>query len=165
MIFLNPEIYLDMDGVVADWHGSHSLLKNEPATEDWWEEQDEDFYNNLDVLEGAKEFYEFCKNLESRAKISKVRFLTGTILTAGCTEGKLKWIERFTEEGKWGRSRVIMCDSRDKQLIAKPHRILIDDKEVNVKAWIDNGGIGIHHINNNFVHTKMMVERYLKTFF
>lgn len=141
------ELFLDLDGVLADWHRSCNELTEEPMSEAWWECMNEEFFKSLWWIEGAKEFYEECK------EFAEIRFLTGTILTAGCPEGKSKWIEEFTGEGKWGRSKLIMCNSRDKYLIAKRRRVLVDDTARNIEQWKKAGGIGILHEIGNFDKT------------
>ena len=43
---------------------------------------------------------------------------------------------------------LIICPSKDKGFLAGEGRILIDDREQNIKDWENAGGVGIHHKGN-----------------
>lgn len=52
--------------------------------------------------------------------------------------------------------------SRDKELIAGPDRILVDDRIENIKAWEQAGGIGVHH-DGDFNKTLQKLDAVMKT--
>jgi hypothetical protein len=58
-------------------------------------------------------------------------------------QGKTLWVNRL-----FNYNKIYFKVSSQKQQLAKPNRILIDDREDNIKRWKDKGGIGIHHINS-----------------
>lgn len=137
-----PDIFLDIDGVIADFEAHlDSQNKREDNGRIKWNELDHDWFSSIPIYEGAQEFH---KDL---SKIGKVRFLTAPTLSAGCFSGKAAWIsEKFLpQSGKYALSSLMIIAKKDKQLAAAPGRILIDDTEENIDRWIEAGGIGIHH--------------------
>ncbi len=144
-------IFLDMDGVVADTelHAHNTGVEMDSKTADdlsreWWA--------SIPPCAGAKEFYD-----DLRA-IGRVRFLTGVKKGSGCRIGKEDWLKTFVPERGWGISLdMIPLASKDKWLVAAPGRILIDDREENIRDWIAYGGIGILH-KGDFAETLRQVK-------
>ncbi|MBU6475626.1 MAG: hypothetical protein KGQ70_06645 [Alphaproteobacteria bacterium] len=90
--------------------------------------------------DGAKEFY------DAACKLGPVKFLTAPVLSEGCFSGKAAWVQSFVpERGREALKDLIICPGADKYFIAAPGRILIDDREKNVREWSAAGGISIHH--------------------
>ena len=68
------------------------------------------------------------------------------MLSADCYSGKAEWITKFDQKrGKHALRDLMICNSKDKHLIAGPTRILIDDREANVKDWQTAGGLAVLH--------------------
>jgi hypothetical protein len=149
-------IFLDLDGVIADFD-SHAKAHNKPTTGKidhdsfdftWWA--------TMPAFTGAVEFYDQC------AKRGSVKFLTGPKLNSDCFGGKAEWIQSFHPgRGKWLLRDMIVCNSKDKGLLAGPKRVLIDDREENVRDWRIAGGIGIHH-KGDFAKTLAALDRAMR---
>lgn len=147
-------IYLDLDGVVADFD-AHAKAegKHDAQGKLKYDELDRAWYASMPATEGAKDFYDAAK------KLGIVKFLTGPILNPDCFSGKADWVMKFVPEaGRNILGDLIIAHSKDKQYLAKPRRILIDDRALNIKQWIAEGGIGIHH-KGDFAETLKELQR------
>jgi hypothetical protein len=133
-------IFLDLDGVLADFdlHAANENKRNDDGTLKY-DALDREWYRSMPAFEGAREFYDAAK------KLAITKFLTGPVLSSDCFSGKADWVETFTGEGKPALKKLIICASQDKHFLAAPNRILVDDREENIKDWIAAGGIGILH--------------------
>lgn len=136
-----PHIFLDLDGVMADFdlHAEEQGKRTDNGKVKW-DELDRQWWVTMPACKGAKGFYDAAK------KIGIVKFLTSPGLHADSFSGKADWVQKFVpESGKFILRDLIICPSKDKQYLAKPNHILVDDRESNIKEWIAAGGIGIHH--------------------
>lgn len=138
-----PQIFLDCDGVLADFDTYAEHYFGMPPREYerlmgssrfWFElEEKGDFYRNLPLMHDAHDLVE------------GVRHLSPTILT-GCPRGN--WAER--QKVAWAEEHfpgvpIITCRSADKRLHANPGDVLIDDWHQHRARWIEHGGIWISH--------------------
>ena len=148
-------IYLDMDGVLADFNrgvkelcGMEALpqgkFRNPEYDNRMWEKiRDTDhFYNRLYLLPGAKEMFDA---IYSKYK-SRCEILTGVpkpergIITAGAD--KKEWTRRELSPDV----KVNIVLRREKiQYCKGPESILIDDYAKNTKEWQAAGGTAILH--------------------
>lgn len=139
------DIFLDVDGVIADFEAH--LESQDKLTENGkikWDELDQDWFSTIPVYDDAQDFH---KDL---TKLGRVRFLTAPTLSVGCFAGKAQWISEtfLPKKGKYALMDLMIMAKKDKQLVARPDRILIDDTQANIDNWIAAGGIGIHHKGN-----------------
>jgi hypothetical protein len=151
-------IFIDLDGVIADFD-AHARVqgKYDPAGKVKWDELDYQWWATMPVCAGAKEFY------DAAQKLGVVKFLTAPVLSEECFSGKAHWIQNFVpERGKFILLDLIICPSADKGYLAGSSRILVDDRQNNVKDWVEAGGIGIHH-NGDFKETLQKLNDALKT--
>ncbi|WP_265563780.1 5' nucleotidase, NT5C type [Sphingomicrobium arenosum] len=133
----HPALFLDCDGVLADFDGGVKKLTGMDAhafqkkvgVGGFWKTlaRAEDFYANLDPLPGALEMVE------------AVAHLAPTILT-GLPMGK--WAE--PQKRAWGEKwlpgvPMITCMARDKHLYAAPGDVLVDDREKQRAPWENDG--------------------------
>jgi 5'(3')-deoxyribonucleotidase len=146
-------VYLDMDGVIADFVTGTAKLLNQltkgmydedPPTE--WELGPHFGLSNNEIfrrLDGAGE--QFWRKLQPtrcfERLVERLRYTTVVVLTAitrspSCASGKVAWLQH------WFKTPVILT-SAPKALLAKPDTVLIDDKEENVRDFLGAGGRAI----------------------
>ena len=149
------KIYLDMDGVLADFdRGVRELCGMDPLPQTgktdphqdnlMWEEIRKvgHFYDKLELMPGAKEMFgRIWDRYGDRCEI-----LTGIpkpergILTAG--EDKIRWMRRMLSEDVkinivQRREKLKSCDGSE--------TVLVDDREDTIRDWVKKGGTGILH--------------------
>jgi len=150
-------IYLDMDGVLADFDRGVAELcnlqvtpqgkKRDAAADDrMWAAIREvgHFYDKLELMPGAKEMFD-----RIRAKYGdRCEILTGIpkekrgIPTAG--EDKKNWMKRMLSD----TIRVNIVYREQKPDFCKGKGcVLIDDLEGNIRDWEGMGGTGILHVS------------------
>lgn len=153
---LNINIFLDLDGVLADFiKGMANLFEKDYKylTDNWKfasskceevlgisreefydkiEEAGEAYWENLELFPHTMSLYNICKD------IAPTYFLTKPIFHPSCVSGKLKWIYKHFGHGSQNYIFAI-----DKFLCARPGHILIDDLEKNVDKFREHGGSAI----------------------
>jgi 5'(3')-deoxyribonucleotidase len=146
-------IYVDMDGVIADFFGGLERFHGVKH----WKVVKED---SILALRNTNFFYTLDPFETSGQLIQHVRELTGG-MDWGINTSPLRndnynsayWKRRWLEDYAWfpEASRFIVTGRKEKYATApfdgKPN-ILIDDKPSNIKAWNDKGGIGIRYQAN-----------------
>jgi hypothetical protein len=143
--FFPFEIYLDLDGVFADFDGGFHKITGKYPHEvhkgKLWGTINArgDFFYKLELMEDAEHLWEYFKQYGD----DKVKFLTGLPMLKNGKEQKQMWtLEKFGPQ--W---ETIVLPKKEKQLHAGPNKVLIDDTEANVEQWVAKGGIGILHTN------------------
>lgn len=136
------EIFVDLDGVLADCHGGYLRQFNEHIHEvpdAVWQANiasDPDFYFNLELLPGADEFF------------SGLRQFAPIILSSVAAHGfipnaraKRAWVKKHLGVGvpfypcRGGTNKpAYMHQAAD---------ILVDDYKKNIDAWNNHGGYGV----------------------
>lgn len=148
-------IYVDMDGVVADFDGGlQEMAHVEPAAQgtrdykkvkEMWDAVSKvpNFYDKLSPIQGT---VEVVKSLFDRYG-NRVQMLTGiprpdSIPTAA--QDKENWAKRIINPDV----TVNAVMRRDKpKFCTGPECILIDDYEKNIREWEEIGGTGILYKN------------------
>ena len=146
-------IYLDMDGVVADFNGYAESVLGFSITEERWEEhqwlrliENQRIYRDLKKTKEADTLVEFCRNL-AQSKNWKLRFLTAVPKkndVAWAFYDKINWASLYFSDipvffGPYSKDKWQHCIKGD---------ILIDDRTSNIHEWTAAGGIGILHKGN-----------------
>ena len=145
-------IFLDMDGVVADfdtfasnllgrqigWHQSKFDL-----TKDEWEKLGavDRLYYQLPLMPDATKLVAYVKSLSTRFN---VQFLTAVPRRTTMPEAradKQAWVDKYFP----GMRMDIGPYSHDKQKWCSPGDILVDDRPSNIEEWKAAGGIAIYH--------------------
>jgi hypothetical protein len=165
---MSKKIFLDMDGVVADFTAgtdrlypetnlSQSKYQNLRGDEAWnildrcdvspqefWGSMDKAFWAGLPKTHEADEIFKLCSYYVGRENIC---FLTSPCLTDGCSDGKREWAYTY-----FPGVPIILTMSActksgfpsypPKSFMANPNGILIDDHTKNVREWNKLGGVG-----------------------
>lgn len=143
-------VYLDMDGVIANFDGKCIELFGTPFSEatpsESWKRINkvEDFWMSLPIFDGAiafiNELLTFCAVNDCMLHI-----LSGTpnSNTDRSEIQKMIWLKFHTPQIH--PSKVHFCKSRSKQMYADKFSVLIDDRESNIEAWNLHSGHGILH--------------------
>jgi cytidyltransferase-like protein len=137
------KIYCDLDGVIVDFEEGYERLTGKSikgnhvkGDSDFWQpitDAGANFWINLDWMSDGEKLWKYIKKY------------TPTILSAPSREkssrvGKEIWV-RTNIPG----TELILKYASEKQELAEPNAILIDDREDNIKQWKAAGGIGILH--------------------
>ena len=151
------KIYLDMDGVLADFdRGVRELCGMDPQPQTGKTDPHQDdlmwkairevghFYDKLELMPGAKEMFD--RIYEQFG--DWVEVLTGVpkanrgIETAG--EDKIEWMKKHLSDKV--RMNIVLRKEK-KNYCTGPESVLIDDREDTILEWRNLGGTGILHID------------------
>jgi 5'(3')-deoxyribonucleotidase len=146
-------IYLDMDGVVADFNlyvseilGRTIGWEGRDITDAEWNTlvtEHPNLYGNLPVVKGSEKLV----NLAKSYKDFDVKFLTAIPRRTSMPSAEMDkqgWVKKYFPD----IPMLIGPYSVDKQKWAKPGDILVDDKKSNIEQWVSKGGIGVRHFYN-----------------
>lgn len=146
---MKSTLYLDMDGVVADFDEYAARKLGLPPSEgiypdDKWEKlaQNERLYRDLEKTPYADELVDFCREFAW----NKYNFY---FLTAVPKGNDVPWA--FYDKVLWAQKHFpnipVMFGpfSKDKHTHCVMGDILIDDRASNIEEWRAAGGIAIHH--------------------
>lgn len=143
-------IYLDMDGVMADWNSGVADIigyRKEDSntrypTEDWEKiKSNERIYRDLPVMEQAQELATIARQFRDRLGWGLL------FLTAVPKGNDVPWA--FWDKCLWAQKHFSDIPvhfgpfAKDKQTHVKSGDILIDDRHSNIEEWRNKGGIGI----------------------
>ena len=168
---VKPILYVDMDGVLADFYGPF----NKMAGVDSWKDASKDtvsqvlkdisnkkdFWINLDVLPGVPKLLDAIKKLFNGQYKILSKALAGD---KRVVQQKKQWVQsNLTLKPN---EVIIMPATADKGMYAKQKdgtsNILIDDFGYNIKRWQSSGGIGIQHtdatVNNTIQKLKANIQ-------
>ena len=158
-----PEVYLDMDGVLADWlKGANNVLEkfgypdwrddswqqldNEQRDEIRWSilKKQENFWGSLPYMKDGKKLWKFLKDYKPHILSSVEERMKDTAIP----EKKL-WLEENL--GLNNLSNIHLVEHFTKQIYAlnehgQPN-ILIDDYDLNCEMFENAGGIAIKFEN------------------
>lgn len=138
-------VFVDMDGVLADFEGGYAKLfghaaANAESKKQMWKHIHSlpAFFEDLEVVSGAVDFMDW---LHYRAE-DEVMILTACPASEyeSVAKQKRSWVRKHL-----GHTVVLPCyESKSKPLfMQKPKDILIDDYGVNCQAWEAAGGRAI----------------------
>lgn len=158
-------IYVDLDGVCADFHKKVLELTGDSYKgEDTWRILDQvpNLFYNLEVLEGTKEALLYISNEFGRENVEYLTALpkiTGLLHTA--QKDKVRWVKDKLEVGYMDCNLQVNCVqhwSYKKYFCEGSDDILIDDSDRNIQQWVEYGGTGILH--RNWGSTLKELEKY-----
>ena len=152
-------IYLDMDGVLADFDkfvlekmGRTFPHQTGPVGDrEMWDflMKVPNLYYQLEPTPYAMELWEFANHLCPRVELLTAIPRRTTMQEA--EEDKRRWVKKYL-----GEDVVVNFGpySRDKWKHATPGDILVDDRTDNIQDWINKGfGLGIHHVIDEYYQT------------
>ena len=139
-------IYVDMDGVLADFKASFKKISGKTTEEvdkedtkgnqeAFWEYVDKgglEFWSEMPWIKGSKKLWNYVKNKDVAILSAPARRLPNSI------RGKQLWVGR-----ELGSPKLILKRAREKKEYATKDSILIDDYKKNIQQWKSAGGIGI----------------------
>ena len=145
------KIYLDMDGVVADFEKRFKDLSGIAPREfedkfgrtKFWDFIDEEnkvgFWVGIPVMDGAKELVDY---------VSKHDYvmLTAPSIKKQSRLGKILWVRNHTGDLFPSKPQIIFKYSKEKHKVKPeltPTDILIDDRKSTIDNWNNAGGVGI----------------------
>lgn len=138
-------IYLDLDGVIADFEGRYlevfGHLHNSVSDDKMWENINSypDFWSGIKPLPHAKEFYD------------TLLLYDDVIILTACPKSDYKNVALHKKE--WVKKHIcpdvmvlpVMGGKNKALFMHREGDILIDDFGRNIKEWIKLGGVGIRH--------------------
>ena len=167
---VKPTVYLDMDGVIADFFGGVEKLYGVSH----WKQLTSDKSKDLrkDVIEritGTNFFETLPKFSSADQLIGIIKKYTGgkfSILTSplrGDHDNSAKWKKVWINQNIEQPDETIVTGRKEKYAMTKgTANILIDDRPVNIQKWQDKGGYGIlYQANKNTLST---IEQALKNY-
>ena len=148
--FDNPQIYCDMDGVVADFTAFTANLLGTKFKDEYWDELPVDLFLRLPLMPDARVLWGYIKQFQPFMLTAVPRDSRGPIAKRAWKD-KTRWMMKNFKLPS-NRMKIVLrknkknfaMDGRDK----RPN-ILIDDHLGNIRELESAGGIGVHHINAN----------------
>jgi len=141
MTTLPFDLYLDLDGVLADFDKRVRELTgkspDEQPSRDMWRtisRTQHDFYNSLDFMPDGQVLWNATKDYNPT-------ILTGLPIGNWAAPQKRTWCARMLGPDV----PVITCMARDKHNHCSPGAVLIDDREKARDPWVAKGGFFILH--------------------
>ena len=139
---IDYKIYCDMDGVLVDFEGGYEKLTGIDLKGEF--KKGDDFWDPIKVA--GVGFWAGLKWMPDGQKLwDYIKPLKPEILSAPSREessriGKAVWVKH-----KLPGTKLILRYAKQKQQLATPESILIDDRQINIDQWEAAGGIGILH--------------------
>jgi 5'(3')-deoxyribonucleotidase len=158
-----PHLYLDMDGVQADFFTAWANIHNKARYKEIGGKEERE-QSITDLTNRGPEFiYKFFAELPplsggmALVKWIKENNIPFTILSAplrgnyeASIEGKKDWLDKYN----FGTSQsAIFTGMKEKYANKGQPNILVDDHKKYIERWEAAGGIGILHRDNNTNHT------------
>jgi hypothetical protein len=131
-----------MDGVLVDFESGYEKLtgidlKGEFVKgDDFWDPISEagvGFWASLKWMPDGQKLWDYIKPLKPEILSAPSREESSRI-------GKAVWVKY-----KLPGTKLILRYAKQKQQLATPESILIDDRQINIDQWESAGGIGILH--------------------
>jgi len=144
-------IYLDMDGVVADFDSYVSILlgrkigwdSTTDLTDEEWERlaSVDRLYYQFSLMPDATKLVAYVKSLSTRFHVGFLTAVPRRSTIPSAKDDKQAWVNKYFP----GMRMDIGPYSHHKQKWCKPGDILIDDRPSNIEQWTAVGGIAIYH--------------------
>jgi 5'(3')-deoxyribonucleotidase len=135
-------VYLDLDGVLADFRGGFVRQVGVPpealTVDAMWAHvaQVPGFFFRLEPTAGAQELVALAAQIGTPCVLTATPRVT--TYPDAATE-KRQWVERYFP----GLPAIVVAYAREKSQHARPGDILIDDNTDNLRRWARRGGVAI----------------------
>ena len=144
--FDTPQIYCDMDGVLADFEKGVEDLIGGKFNDDRWYELPDDFFLTLEPMPDAQRLWEFIGKYDPFVLTAIPRSSRGPISKRAAND-KARFMKRWFGVDS---NRMYPVMRADKMRFAKDGRdgrpnLLIDDHSKNIAQFKSAGGIGVLH--------------------
>jgi len=144
--FDTPQIYCDMDGVIADFLKFTSSHLGHPFKDEYWKDLPDDTFYQLPLMPDARKLWGFISKYNPFILTAIPRSGRGPI-SKRAADDKKKWMKKHFGVPE---NRVYAVSRVDKAQFAKDGRdgrpnLLIDDHAKNIQAFTKIGGLGIVH--------------------
>ena len=142
------KIYLDMDGVIADFNKRYrEQYKMEPREAEKNKEFDKYFdkfiadgeFATLDLMPDAMQLIDYLRGLNVPTDI--LSSTASEKRDSAIRPQKLEWLKKHNIEFH----SILVPGKRYKKDYSNTKSVLIDDTQVNIDQWRREGGIGILH--------------------
>ena len=157
-------IFLDMDGVVADFDSYVSNLlgrkigwsSTQDLSDEEWERlaSVDRLYYQFPLMPDATKLVAYVKSLSTRFHVGFLTAVPRRSTIPSAKDDKQAWVDKYFP----GMKMDIGPYSHHKQKWCKPGDILIDDRPSNIEQWTDVGGIAIYHTGDVDASIKRLNE-------
>jgi 5'(3')-deoxyribonucleotidase len=139
---MNMTIFLDMDGVIADYDLGYTRIGGEKTDKGSSKAKRlkpyPHFYRDLPPTNDCMKLWHFLAPYKPVILSAQSNFVPHS------KEDKIHWLKEHL--GLTDTSRIIICNyPTDKQKHCEPGAILIDDNTKNCSEWVNAGGVAIIH--------------------
>ena len=147
----NYKIYVDMDGVVADFDKRFTDLAGMSPSEFESKNGKNAFWDFIDVKHKLAFWVGIPPMQDAQRLIDYVskhdyEMLTAPSIKKESLMGKGLWIRNWAKKGLFpSKPKVNYKSAKNKHHFAAPNHILIDDKQSTIDSWNAAGGVGILH--------------------
>ena len=163
-----PHLYLDMDGVQADFFGAWAAMHD---VGNYKEIPDTEMSINELATSSPEEVYKFFRELKPLQGGNKIvqwlnqNNIPYTILSAplrgpyavASVEAKKDWLD---EHNPGASKNAIFASNKHKYALnGKEPNVLVDDYGKYLNLWSNAGGIAVKHEDNNTQHTISELEK------
>ena len=144
--FDSPQIYCDMDGVLADFEKAIIDQIGGKFNDDRWHELPDDFFLNMEPMPDAKKLWGFIGKYDPFILTAIPRSSRGPI-SKRAAEDKTRFMKRWVGDGAYKMYPVQRKNKANFAMDGRDHRpnLLIDDHLGNIQEFRKARGIGVHH--------------------
>lgn len=162
-------LFVDMDGVLADFMGGAEKVLGRSFNDDHWKYHAKgehkikvaaihDFWEKLDWEPGGRELWNYVKDFHPNILSAYAEWDE-----ADSKRGKYLWITKHLGHIPSSKIHLVVREHKQKYATTngKPN-ILIDDYDKNIAEWKKAGGIGVHHVGVNSTIDKLKALGFTK---